>query len=150
MHGAALVAGAAQQVAQSNDALADAANVEVARAIGVADDTSGLRQFKQAIVNQAGGYDHRLGQKMRGGPGRRGAASPCFSIGRIGAIAVPSPIKPSSESGSGASVKAPNGSLKSSVSPTRRSNSHCTPRPFATRLKQISNGRRSPGSDAIE
>src|ERR1019366_10205692 len=65
VHGAALVACPTDQVAQSDHALADAADIELARAIGVADDPSSLRQLKQTIVDFFGRRDHGLIRKIR-------------------------------------------------------------------------------------
>src|SRR5580658_8304794 len=71
MYGAALVADAAEQIAQSEDALADAADIEVARAISVARDPSRLRQIEQVIVDFLCRRDHGLVRKIRRGPRER-------------------------------------------------------------------------------
>src|SRR5271168_3128110 len=68
MYGAALVAGAAEQIAQPEDALADAADIEVARAIRVGRDPSRLRQVEHAIVDFLRRRDHCLVRKTRRGP----------------------------------------------------------------------------------
>src|SRR5712692_3980581 len=68
MHGAPLVARAAKQIAQLDHAIADPADIELARAIAVRADPSRINQLAKPIVNFFGRGDHCLIREIRRGP----------------------------------------------------------------------------------